>query len=244
MPSVSLHTSTVPTRPISRRRPCPRLASIRSRTVQAMSIPEARAVNFRNQQGQKLAGILTTARQPIADPSTNAKPKCVILCHGYTDHKNGFHLPALAAALADVGEDLHTHLTPVDAQHFLLEQQLSCLLLPLLLSTDFNSLRFDFNGNGDSEGTFRLAGYLAEVADIAAAKEYLEQEEGQQVVGLLGKHGWVDWWVGRAVGFWGSRGRQTQQEQSASAELPLLTGCRSVSRRSSFMCSSSRSVSS
>lgn len=83
----------------------------------------------------------------------DADARCVILCHGYASFKNGFHLPALAAALADAG---------------------------------YNSLRFDFTGNGDSEGHFKFANYIGEVGDIQAAKSFLEQQEGQRVIGLLG----------------------------------------------------------
>ncbi|GBF93017.1 hypothetical protein Rsub_05628 [Raphidocelis subcapitata] len=49
-----------------------------------------------------------------------------------------------------------------------------------------NSLRFDFRGNGASEGTFRFAGFDGEVEDITAAKAFLERELRQRVVGLLG----------------------------------------------------------
>lgn len=42
-------------------------------------------------------------------------------------------------------------------------------------------------GNGDSEGTFRFANYWGEVAEIHAAKQHLQQHEGQAVIGLLGK---------------------------------------------------------
>jgi hypothetical protein len=42
-------------------------------------------------------------------------------------------------------------------------------------------------GNGDSEGTFRFANYWGEVAEINAAKQHLQQHEGQTVIGLLGE---------------------------------------------------------
>jgi len=54
-------------------------------------------VRFENSHGHKLAGTLTTSSKQDADA------RCVILCHGYASFKNGFHLPALAAALADAG---------------------------------------------------------------------------------------------------------------------------------------------
>jgi alpha/beta superfamily hydrolase len=57
--------------------------------------------------------------------------------------------------------------------------------------------RFDFSGNGESEGHFKFANYVGEVEDIRAAKQFLEQQEGQKVVGLLGEHvrgvfGWTE----------------------------------------------------
>jgi hypothetical protein len=42
-------------------------------------------------------------------------------------------------------------------------------------------------GNGDSEGTFRFANYWGEVAEMHAAKQHLQQHEGQTVIGLLGE---------------------------------------------------------
>jgi hypothetical protein len=49
-------------------------------------------------QGVKLAGTLTSS-------SSNAgSQQCLILCHGYQSYREGFQLPALAAALAEAGE--------------------------------------------------------------------------------------------------------------------------------------------
>eukprot|EP00878_Enallax_costatus_P020286 GHUV01021437.1.p1 GENE.GHUV01021437.1~~GHUV01021437.1.p1 ORF type:complete len:188 (+),score=17.09 GHUV01021437.1:104-667(+) len=154
---LNAHRSSAQPRSLSDQRPWPNLTTSRSHTnltLRVMSSAESRSVTFNNQKGQKLAGILTTVEGQTANTTTDANSKCVILCHGYTSHKNGFHFPALADALANTG---------------------------------FNSIRFDFRGNCDSEGTFRLAGYLDEVEDIAAAKQYLEQQQGQQVIALLGK---------------------------------------------------------
>lgn len=47
-------------------------------------------VRFKNDSGEVLAGVWHDSG------SDNA----VILCHGYSDTKNGFHLPALAQACA------------------------------------------------------------------------------------------------------------------------------------------------
>jgi hypothetical protein len=42
-------------------------------------------------------------------------------------------------------------------------------------------------GNGDSEGTFRFANYWGEMREMHAAKQHLQQHEGQTVIGLLGE---------------------------------------------------------
>ncbi|KAL3134145.1 hypothetical protein ABBQ32_008564 [Trebouxia sp. C0010 RCD-2024] len=78
-----------------------------------------REVTFTNPSNESLAGIFLDA----------GSSKTAILCHGYTDHKNGFHLPAIAEALANRG---------------------------------WSSLRFDFSGNGKSEGSFRYGNYNEE----------------------------------------------------------------------------------
>ena len=50
-------------------------------------------IAFTNPSGEKLSGVLLDV----------GSSEAAILCHGYTDHKNGFHLPAVARALADRG---------------------------------------------------------------------------------------------------------------------------------------------
>jgi hypothetical protein len=52
-------------------------------------------------------------------------------------------------------------------------------------------------GNGASKGTMRFANFDGEVADVAAAKAFLEQEFDQRVIGLLGasRH----WWLKHSV---------------------------------------------
>ena len=80
---------------------------------------------FENQSMETLVGILNEA----------GSADTVILCHGYADTKNGFHLPALAQALADKGYCslrcrpsqrstlLHTlHLCNQSVQHTLLHE--------------------------------------------------------------------------------------------------------------------------
>jgi hypothetical protein len=55
-----------------------------------------------------------------------------------------------------------------------------------LAEAGLNSFRFDFAGNGTSEGVMRFANFQGEVSDVACAKRLLEAEFGQAVVGLLG----------------------------------------------------------
>ena len=50
-------------------------------------------VRFSNPSKESLAGVLLDSRSP----------ETAVLCHGYSDHKNGFHLPAIARALAAKG---------------------------------------------------------------------------------------------------------------------------------------------
>ena len=47
------------------------------------------------------------------------------------------------------------------------------------------SLRFDFSGNGDSEGTFELGNYATEAKDVRAAVTFLQGMK-LEVIGLLG----------------------------------------------------------
>ena len=48
-----------------------------------------------------------------------------------------------------------------------------------------SSLRFDFSGNGDSEGQFEYSNYEMEAQDIRAAVQYL-RDGGSKVIGLVG----------------------------------------------------------
>jgi hypothetical protein len=59
--------------------------------------PTSKSVSFQNSHINKLVGTLTLTNTPGTDS------KCVILCHGYASFKDGFHLPALATALAEAG---------------------------------------------------------------------------------------------------------------------------------------------
>lgn len=66
------------------------------------------------------------------------------------------------------------------------------LMLMVRLSTalgrscGLSSFRFDFSGNGDSEGQFRYGQYRSEAQELGAAKQHLEQQLGYRVVGMLG----------------------------------------------------------
>lgn len=54
-----------------------------------------------------------------------------------------------------------------------------------LAEKDVSSLRFDFSGNGDSEGMFEFGNYEIEAQDIRAAVEFI-RESGSKVSGLVG----------------------------------------------------------
>eukprot|EP00775_Hariotina_reticulata_P004893 gene4893-5138_t len=46
--------------------------------------------------------------------------------------------------------------------------------------------RFDFSGNGDSEGAFRYGQYRSEAQELRCAKQHLEQQLGRRVVAMVG----------------------------------------------------------
>ena len=48
-----------------------------------------------------------------------------------------------------------------------------------------SSFRFDFSGNGESEGTFEYGNYWEEVEDIRSAVEYL-RTENREIHALIG----------------------------------------------------------
>jgi len=104
------------------------------------------SVSFANGRGERLAATLATP------PGSAAAAPAVILCHGFSSHRDGFHYRALAGRLAAAG---------------------------------LASLRFDFAGNGESQGVFQFGNYASEVADIAAAQAFLEAG-GRSVVALVG----------------------------------------------------------
>lgn len=54
-----------------------------------------------------------------------------------------------------------------------------------LAQREVSSLRFDFSGNGDSEGMFEYGNYEVEARDIRAAVQYC-RDLGSKVIGLVG----------------------------------------------------------
>ena len=93
----------------------------------------------------------------------------VVFCHGYGSSKAGFHLPALADALAAVG---------VASLRFDFAGAASCMCAKEVTGdgpaakcgSPKSNCEDWFNcctsGNGESDGTFRLAGYWDEVSEI------------------------------------------------------------------------------
>ncbi|KAG7671270.1 hypothetical protein Ndes2526B_g02252 [Nannochloris sp. 'desiccata'] len=81
----------------------------------------------------------------------------VILCHGYMANYTFCQFPALAAGLAAAG---------------------------------FSSFRFDhpcaYRGQSELKGDFKMGNHDEEVADMAAAAEFLRKEKGLTVLALLG----------------------------------------------------------
>lgn len=79
--------------PVLRRGPSTAWKSAVSGTATVPMASQEREVTFTNPSSEKLAGTFLDA----------GSSKTAILCHGYTDQKNGFHLPAIAEALANRG---------------------------------------------------------------------------------------------------------------------------------------------
>jgi pimeloyl-ACP methyl ester carboxylesterase len=88
---------------------------------------------------------------------TSCSANVVILCHGYMANYNFCQFAALAAGLAEAG---------------------------------ISSFRFDhpcaYHGQSELKGNFRMGNHDEEVADMAAAAEYLRKEKGLTVLALLG----------------------------------------------------------
>ena len=104
-------------------------------------------LEFVNGQGEKLVGSLVTAE-------SEAPGKTVVLCHGFSDHRDTAILHALT--------------TKLDA-------------------AALSSFRFDFSGNGESEGRFEFGNYLKERDDLRSAVQYL-RDAGHDVHGIVGRH--------------------------------------------------------
>jgi esterase/lipase len=90
-------------------------------------------VFFKNNKGQKLAGILTI-------PGKKSKT-AILVCHGFTSHMQRNYHSELSKKIAESG---------------------------------YASLRFDFTGNGESEGEFSEGTASQEIKDISSAIDFLE----------------------------------------------------------------------
>mmetsp|Transcript_13786 Transcript_13786/g.36996 ORF Transcript_13786/g.36996 Transcript_13786/m.36996 type:complete len:351 (+) Transcript_13786:237-1289(+) len=75
------------------------------------------------------------------------------------------------------------------------------------------SLRFDFSGNGESEGEFMYGNYAAERADLCAAVEFVRKKLGREVCAVVGHSK-----GGNAVLLYGA----LRAKQSAAASVPPL----------------------
>eukprot|EP00955_Chlamydomonas_euryale_P019860 211803-Chlamydomonas_euryale.AAC.1 len=62
-----------------------------------------------------------------------------------------------------------------------------CALARELSASGLASLRFDFSGNGESQGVFSISGYDKEVADVASAVAHARGELGLEVVAIAGE---------------------------------------------------------
>jgi len=116
------------------------MQSATTRAATAQHTPQR--VTFQSPAGHTLVGLHTLPEASHA----------VILQHGYTSSKDGFHLARIAQGLAQGG---------------------------------VGSIRFDFGGNGESEGPFKFANYSDEIGEMEAAAEFL-RDKGQEVFGVLG----------------------------------------------------------
>lgn len=79
-----------------------------------------------------------------------------VLCHGYTSSKNSPLLRQVTTGLLDA------------------------------LPTSHSVLRFDFSGNGDSDGTFKYSNYAYEAEDLRAVVEHARKGCSLNVVCVLG----------------------------------------------------------
>ncbi|GFR43014.1 hypothetical protein Agub_g4015 [Astrephomene gubernaculifera] len=59
-------------------------------------------------------------------------------------------------------------------------------LASALAAVGRSSLRFDFAGNGESEGTFSFGGYMREVEDLRAVVAWLREQGGRRVLAIVG----------------------------------------------------------
>jgi len=101
-------------------------------------------VSFKNNKGQVLKADLHLPKEKT--------DKAVIVCHGFTGHKDKNFMKAACEDFAEAG---------------------------------FAALRFDFRGNGQSEGKFIESYYSNEVSDLKSAVDFII-EKGYKTIGTMG----------------------------------------------------------
>lgn len=98
-------------------------------------------------------------------PKTGDKPPIVITFNGFTGDRNDLVLP-------ETGEPFWAHLSRLMAEQ------------------GFATLRVDFRGSGDSDGTYGMTTFSTQISDAMAAIEYIHNSLRRQVnkksIGLLG----------------------------------------------------------
>jgi uncharacterized protein len=98
-------------------------------------------------------------------PRTGKKPPIVITFNGFTGDRNDLVLP-------ETGEPFWVHLSRLMAEQ------------------GFATLRVDFRGSGDSDGTYGMSSFSTQISDGLAAVEYIHKSMRRQVnkksIGLFG----------------------------------------------------------
>ncbi|CAA7402936.1 unnamed protein product [Spirodela intermedia] len=153
-----------------------------------------RRISMTNNHGEKLVGILH---------ETGSK-ELVILCHGFRSSKCGgsgrvgerreksvmgwgererererhlpfFHLQSQIVANPRRFSDLET----------LLEEKILLNLVSVLSREGISTFRFDFSGNGESEGTFQYGNYRKEAGDLRSVIQHFLGEE-REIIAIAG----------------------------------------------------------
>ncbi|MFA6088305.1 MAG: alpha/beta hydrolase [Candidatus Woesearchaeota archaeon] len=105
-----------------------------------------KSLSITNDSKEKLIGFLGTPKDPLKGK------KLVIMCHGYTGHKNNVFFSMLSKLLNEQG---------------------------------YYTYRFDFAGNGESEGKFEESTITKEIEDIKSVGLYFT-EKGYDLLSILG----------------------------------------------------------